>query len=110
MSHSRVTSVRVAAVLSSCLLAAARSRAAGFFDGVPGKGYVVDDVSLDALSATGGSGPVARLRHLRLSLDPGRRDVAVDFWRGRVRLEKGPFAGEDWDRLRSAATGELGKR
>jgi hypothetical protein len=29
---------------------------------------------------------------------------------GTVRLEKGPFAGETWDRLRAAASGELGRR
>jgi hypothetical protein len=78
--------VGAAAVLAGCLLAAAPSPGAGFFDDVPRKGYVLDDVSLDALSATAGSAPVARVRYVRLSLDPGRRDITYDFWPQREML------------------------
>lgn len=81
------TGVRAAAILALLLVPTSRDvRGAGFFDDVPAKGYVIDDVSLDVLSATGGSGPVARLRYLRLSLDPGRRDLAYDFWPQREML------------------------
>src|SRR5512140_316036 len=94
MSLSVNTRARAAAVLAGCLLAAAPARAAGFFDGVPGKGYVIEDVSLDALSAAAGSGPVARLRYVRLSLDPGRRDIAYDFWPQREMLMVEHASGE----------------
>lgn len=61
--------------------------ASGFFDGVPRKGYVRDDVSLDVLSAAdGGRSPVATVRYVRLALDPGRRDVVWDFWPEREML------------------------
>lgn len=59
---------------------AAPSRGAGFFEGVPRTGYILADVSLDAMSAAGGSAPVARVRYVRLALDPGRRDIAWDSW------------------------------
>jgi hypothetical protein len=89
--------VRAAAILALLALPAARCACgAGFFDGVPTKGYVIDDVSLDVLSAgaTGGKGPVARLRYLRLALDPGRRDIAYDFWPQREMLLVENAAGE----------------
>ncbi|HTS01644.1 MAG TPA: hypothetical protein VMN04_03920 [Thermoanaerobaculia bacterium] len=88
------TGTRAVALLAGSLLSAAPSRAAGFFDGVPARGYVIDDVSLDALSATGGPGPVARLRYVRLSLDPGRRDIAFDFWPQREMLLVEHASGE----------------
>ena len=94
MCTSMKAGVRVAAVLAGCALAAAPARGAGFFDGVPGKGYVIDDVSLDALSATAGSGPVARLRYVRLALDPGRRDISYDFWPQRELLMVEHASGE----------------
>ena len=31
-------------------------------------------------------------------------------WRGAVRFQKGPFQGEEFDRLAAAATAELGRR
>ncbi len=55
---------------------------------------MIDDVSLDVLSAEGGSGPVARLRYVRLSLDPGRRDIAYDFWPQREMLMIERASGE----------------
>jgi hypothetical protein len=86
---------RAAAILALLFFTAARgARGAGFFDDVPKKGYVIDDVSLDVLSASGGSGPVARLRYVRLSLDPGRRDIAHDFWPQREMLMVENAAGE----------------
>ncbi len=86
--------MRAAVALAALVLLAQPARGAGFFDGVPMKGYVVDDVSLDVLSAAGGSGPLARLRYVRLSLDPGRRDIAVDFWPQREMLMVEHASGE----------------
>lgn len=86
MSKPVKSGARAAAALAGWLLAAPPAPGAGFFDDVPGKGYVLDDVSLDALSATAGSGPVARLRYLRLALDPGRRDIVYDSWPRREML------------------------
>jgi len=86
MPNSPLPGLRAVAVLAGCLLAASPTSGAGFFDGVPTKGYIVDDVSLDALTAAGGLAPVARLRYVRLSLDPGSRDIAWDFWPQREML------------------------
>jgi hypothetical protein len=83
-----------AAALAALVFLALPARGADFFAGVPTKGYVVDDVSLDVLSAVGGSGPVARLRYVRLSLDPGRRDIAYDFWPQREMLMVEHASGE----------------
>ena len=99
---------RTAAFLALLSLTAARgARGAGFFDDVPKKGYVIDDVSLDVLNAAGGSGPVARLRYVRLSLDPGRRDIAHDFWPQREMLMVENAAGEKlvFERLTRLAAG-----
>jgi hypothetical protein len=87
----RSAALVVLAVLS---LLALPARGAGFFDGVPTKGYVLDDVSLDVLSATEGAEPVARVRYVRLSLDPGRRDIAYDFWPQREMLMVERTTGE----------------
>ena len=57
---------RVAAALACGLLGASPASAAGFFDDVPAKGYIVVDVSLNAMAAAGGLEPVARLRYVRL--------------------------------------------
>jgi hypothetical protein len=88
------TSARAAAVLAGCLLAAGAASGAGFFDEVPTKGYIVVDVSLDAMAAAGGLEPVARIRYVRLSLDPGRRDIAFDFWPQREMLMVEHASGE----------------
>ena len=82
------------AALTILLLLAVPASGAGFFDGVPTKGYVIDDVSLDVLSAGGGTDPVARLRYVRLSLDPGRRDIAYGFWPQREMLMVERATGE----------------
>jgi hypothetical protein len=58
--------------------------------------------------ATGGPAPDDVFTPMRLLwqvADPS--DVQP---RGAVKLEKGPFTGETWDRLRAAAQGELGRR
>jgi hypothetical protein len=87
--------LRVSATfLALAVLGAEPAPGAGFFDGVPGKGYVLEDVSLDVLSAADGSNPVARLRYLRLALDPGRSDIAVDFWPLREMLMVERASGE----------------
>jgi len=83
-----------AAAFAALFFLAAPVFGAGFFDGVPSKGYVIDDVSLDVLSATGGTDPIARLRYVRLSLDPGRRDIAYDFWPQREMLMVERATGE----------------
>jgi hypothetical protein len=95
MQVSMKTGARVATILALLLVPASRgARGAGFFNDVPKKGYVIDDVSLDVLSAAGGSGPAARLRYVRLSLDPGRRDIAHDFWPQREMLMVEHASGE----------------
>ena len=83
-----------AAALACGLLAADPASAAGFFDDVPAKGYIVNDVSLDALTAAGGLEPVARIRYVLLSLDPGRRDIAYDSWPRRELLMVEHASGE----------------
>ncbi|MGE5345823.1 MAG: hypothetical protein ACM3JH_07705 [Acidithiobacillales bacterium] len=67
----------------------------GFFDDVPTKGYVREDVALDVL-ATGSrdSSVVATIRYVRLVLDPGRRDLALDFWPQREVLLVERASGE----------------
>ena len=94
MKNSLMRSLRAAAALTYGLLAARPASGAGFFENVPTKGYIVDDVSLDALTAAGGLEPVARLRYVRLSLDPGRRDIAYDFWPQREMLMVQLASGE----------------
>jgi hypothetical protein len=74
-----------AALLSALLILFLPVRAAhavgAFFDDLPRKGYIRDDVSLDVLSAQDGARAViATIRYMRLVLDPGRRDVVTDFW------------------------------
>lgn len=85
--------VRAAAFI--LLLGGAWSAAAqGFFDGLPSKGYVRGDVSLDVLTAGDQKRPVARIRYLRLVLDPGSRDVAWDYWPEREMLLVEHASGE----------------
>ncbi|MBK9062675.1 MAG: hypothetical protein IPL89_05695 [Acidobacteria bacterium] len=86
--------LRAAAALACGLLAAGPASGAGFFDDVPAKGYIVVDVSLDAMAAAGGLEPVARIRYVRLSLDPGRRDIAWDSWPQREMLLVEHASGE----------------
>ncbi len=67
----------------------------GFFDGVPAKGYVRDDVALDVLTASSHDTSVtATVRYLRLVLDPGNRDRAVDVWPQREMLLVERASGE----------------
>lgn len=94
MANSLRSGLRAAAALACGLLAAGPASAAGFFDDVPAKGYIVVDVSLDAMAAAGGLEPVARLRYVRLSLDPGRRDITWDFWPQREMLMVEHASGE----------------
>jgi hypothetical protein len=77
--------IRAAAVIF--FLGCARSAAAqGFFGGLPAKGYVRSDVSLDVLNAGDQKRPVAHIRYVKLVLDPGTRDVAWDYWPEREML------------------------
>ena len=55
---------------------------------------MIDDVSLDVLGAAGGAGPDARLRYVRLALDPGRNDIAFDSWPQREMLMVERASGE----------------
>lgn len=68
------------------LAGSGRAAAGGFFDDVPRKGYVRDDVSLDVLATGDRETVVARIRYIRLALDPGRRDIAWDAWPEREML------------------------
>jgi hypothetical protein len=87
-------SMRAGACAAAFLLSAAPLAGAGFFDGVPGRGYVAQDLSLDVITASAGSAPVARVRYLRLSLDPQRRDVTYENWPQREILMVEHAAGE----------------
>lgn len=79
--------VRAAGAAAALFLAALPAAAGGFFDDVPAKSYVRDDIALDVVSAgERGDDVVARVRFLRLVLDPGRRDVAPDLWPRREML------------------------
>lgn len=91
----RQESARVRAAAVIFLLAYARNAAAqGFFDGLPAKGYVKSDVSLDVLNAGDPKTPVARVHYVRLVLDPGTRDVAWEYWPEREMLLVEHASGE----------------
>lgn len=75
-----------AALVALAVLSAPAATGAGFFDAVPRKGYVRDDVMLDVLDAAQASAVVARVRYVRLFLDPGRRDIAYESWPVREML------------------------
>lgn len=84
---------RAAAVI--LLLGCARCAfAQGFFEALPAKGYVKGDVSLDVLNAGDQKTPVARVRWVRLVLDPGTRDVAWEYWPEREMLLVEHASGE----------------
>lgn len=84
---------RAAAVI--VLLGCAQCASAqGFFDALPAKGYVKGDVSLDVLNAVDQKAPVARIRYVKLVLDPGTRDVAWDYWPEREMLLVEHASGE----------------
>ena len=72
------------------------SAAAGFFDGLPRRGTVVDDVSYLVNRAGAGVArePVATIRYLRLVLDPGTRDQTMDLWPEREMLLVQHASGE----------------
>lgn len=85
--------MRAAAVI--LFLGCVRGAAAqGFFAGLPAKGYVRGDVSLDVLNAGDQKRPVARIRYVKLVLDPGTRDVAWDYWPEREMLLVEQATGE----------------
>lgn len=88
-------SARASAAAVIFLLGCARGAAAqGFFDGLPAKGYVKNDVSLDVLNAGSPTTPVARIRYVTLVLDPGTRDIARDYWPEREMLLVEHASGE----------------
>jgi len=72
------------------------SAAAGFFDGLPRRGTVVDDVSYLVNRAGAGVArePVATIRYLRVVLDPGTRDQTMDLWPEREMLLVQHASGE----------------
>lgn len=61
---------------------------AGFFDDLPRRGYVQQDVQVDAVRRGPGveRNVVATIRYLSVRLDPGRRDLAMDLWPVRTML------------------------
>jgi hypothetical protein len=64
------------------------ARANGFFDDLPRRGYIRDDVSYDVVRRGAGVDRtlVATLRYMKLVLDPSRRDLAGDLWPEREML------------------------
>ena len=68
--------------------------AQGFFELLPAKGYVKGEVSLDVLNAGDQKTPLARIRYVRLALDPGTRDVAWEYWPEREMLLVEHASGE----------------
>jgi hypothetical protein len=85
------------AYLASLLIAQAPvSAVPGFFDDLPGRGYVLDDVSWLVNRAGEGVSRerVATIRFLRLVLDPGTRDRAQDLWPEREMLLVEHASGE----------------
>ena len=64
------------------------ARANGFFDDLPRRGYIRDDVSYDVVRRGAGVDRtlVATLRYMKLILDPSRRDLAGDLWPEREML------------------------
>ncbi len=93
--RARRRSARAPALAVVFLLGCAQSAAAqGFFAGLSAKGYVRGDVSLDVLNAGDQKRPVARIRWVRLVLDPGTRDVAFEYWPEREMLLVEHASGE----------------
>jgi hypothetical protein len=89
------SAVRAAAATAILLIITTTAAAGDFFDDVPTKSYVREDVALDVVSVSDrGSDVVARVRFLRLVLDPGRRDVASDLWPQREMLLVERASGE----------------
>lgn len=78
------------------LFLAGLARAAGFFDDLPRRGYVRDDVSYDVVRRGAGVDRtlVATLRYVRLALDPARGDLAGDLWPEREMLLLQHASGE----------------
>lgn len=84
-------------ILSALALAAWPAAAAqGFFADLPQRGYVLEDVSYSVIRAGEGVArdPVATIRFLRLSLDPGSRGTATDLWTEREMLLVEHVSGE----------------
>lgn len=70
--------------------------ATGFFDGLPRRGYVLEEYSYSVNQAGAGVSreTVATIRFLRLALDPGTRGVAQDLWPEREMLLVEHASGE----------------
>ncbi|MFI5182346.1 MAG: hypothetical protein ACHQPI_13245 [Thermoanaerobaculia bacterium] len=87
MPHSRL-GLPLAGALLAASLAAPDAFAGGFFDGLPRRGYVQEDIQYDAVHR--GSGierrVVATIRFLSVRLDPGRSSQAGDLWPVRSML------------------------
>jgi hypothetical protein len=82
------TSAATARWLVAAFLATPLPAAAGFFDDLPGRGYVQQDLQVDAVRRGAGIDRtvVATVRYLSVRLDPGRRDLAMDLWPVRSML------------------------
>lgn len=84
------------ALMAVSLLLAGPAKADGFFDDLPRRGYIRDDVSYDVVRRGAGVDRklVATLRYVRLVLDPSRRDLAGNLWPEREMLLVQHVAGE----------------
>jgi len=89
------TGPRVALAVASLFLTGLW-KADGFFDDLPRRGYIRDDVSYDVVRRGAGVDRtlVATLRYIRLALDPARRDLAGDLWPEREMLLVQHASGE----------------
>ncbi len=78
---------RLTALFFAILSFSPIASADNFFDDIPRKGYLQQDVFLDVLrSSVSSPEVVAQVRFMSLVLDPGRRDLAFDLWPRREML------------------------
>lgn len=89
------TGPRVSLAVASLFLTSL-ARADGFFDDLPRRGYIRDDVSYDVVRRGAGVDRtlVATLRYVRLVLDPSRRDITGNLWPEREMLLVQQASGE----------------
>ncbi len=83
-------------VAALAVAASPAAAATGFFDDLPKRGYVLEDVSYSVNQAGGGVAreAVATIRFLRLALDPGDRRMVQDVWPEREMLLVEHASGE----------------
>ena len=84
-------------ILATLALATGPAQAAaGFFDDLPRRGYILEEYVYLVNQAGEGVArePVATIRFLRLALDPGTRELAQDLWTEREMLLVEHASGE----------------